>query len=406
MLQRVLAPYQDLQETHLVLAQAAYGLGEKQRAAREAQQALLIKPDSELAMLTLAQVTPDPVVVAGMLEAFLGKYPDAREVRTAYARLLVEQQRLQPAREQFRRLLAADPGNISHLYALGILSLQLDDTAVAENYFKQFLTAMAASPAEGQDPSKALMILSQIAEDRGDVPGALQWLDKIDATMPQAAYFNARLRRAQLVGRGDLDAGRKALSVIKTDEPAQQTQLLLADAQLLRDGGYDDTAYTVLASGLQRFPGNPELLYDLALAAERLNKMDVMEASLREVIAQAPDNRHAYNALGYSLAERNIRLPEALALIDKALKMAPNDPFVMDSMGWVQFRMGNLQQAEELLRRAYTLRNDPEIAVHLGEVLWVKGDQNDARKVWREARSKDPKNATLKSTLERLKPSL
>jgi Flp pilus assembly protein TadD len=123
-------------------------------------------------------------------------------------------------------------------------------------------------------------------------------------------------------------------------------------------------------------------------------------------MTQAPDNHHAYNALGYSLAERNVRLQEAFELIDKAMKMAPGDPFIMDSMGWVQYRLGHLNEAEAQLRRAYALRSDPEIAVHLGEVLWQKGQQDDARRLWREARAKDPQNDTLRETLARLRQSL
>jgi tetratricopeptide (TPR) repeat protein len=176
----------------------------------------------------------------------------------------------------------------------------------------------------------------------------------------------------------------------------------MAHAQILRDAGQLEAAFKVLGEGAQRFAGNPDLLYDYALLAEKLGHLDIMESTLRKVIAQAPDNHHAYNALGYSLAERNIRLPEARELIDKALSMAPDDPFIMDSAGWVQYRLGNLKRAEELLRRAYGLRSDPEIAVHLGEVLWQKGEKADAQKLWREVRAKDPKNDALKSTLARL----
>jgi Flp pilus assembly protein TadD len=215
------------------------------------------------------------------------------------------------------------------------------------------------------------------------------------------------LRRAQLIARnGDLDAARKALTEIEVDDPASQGQVLLVDAQLLRDAGYTQSAFTVLGSAVTRFPDNPELLYDYALLAERLDHTDVMEASLRRVMVLAPDNQHAYNALGYSFAERGVRLPEAYALIEKALQMAPDDPFIMDSMGWVQFRMGNVPAAEEALRRAYALRADPEIAVHLGEVLWQKGEKAEAQKLWRDAQGKDPKNEALKSTLARLNVSL
>jgi Flp pilus assembly protein TadD len=165
-------------------------------------------------------------------------------------------------------------------------------------------------------------------------------------------------------------------------------------------------ALDVLNAGIKRFPNNTDLLYDYAMLAEKSNQLEVMETALRKIMQLAPDNQHSYNALGYSLAERNIRLDEAFTLVEKALKLAPNDPFIMDSMAWVQFRMGKLKEAEALLRRAYELRPDAEIAVHLGEVLWVKGQKEDAQKLWRDAQTKDPQNDTLKSTLARFKLSL
>ncbi|WP_219136124.1 tetratricopeptide repeat protein [Janthinobacterium sp. UMAB-60] len=406
MVTRLVQPYLDMFEAHLVLAQGALSIGERERAIGEANKALAIKPNSELAVLTLAQVTGEPEAAGKVLAAFLQKNPDAVEVRGAYARLLVEQKQLEPARDQFLLLLKSAPDNVGALYALGIVALQLEDTKGAEQYFKRFLAVLEKSPGDTRDPFKALMILSQIAETRGDTAGAIAWLDKVDNSA-SAGYVEARLRRAQLIARGgNLDAARKALTEIETDDPASQAQVLLVDAQFLRDAGYVQSAYTVLENALLRFPDNPELLYDYALLAERLDKLDLMEASLRRVMALAPDNQHAYNALGYSLAERGIRLPEAHALIEKALQMAPGDPFIMDSMGWVQFRMGNLAAAENALRRAYAVRSDPEIAVHLGEVLWQKGDKDEAQKLWRDARSKDPKNDALKSTLARLNVSL
>ncbi|MBG6221978.1 MULTISPECIES: tetratricopeptide repeat protein [unclassified Janthinobacterium] len=406
MLTRLVQPYQDMFEAHLVLAQGALSIDERERAIGEANKALAIKPNSELAVLTLAQVTGQPEAAGKLLATFLQKNRDAVEVRSAYARLLVEQKQLEPARDQFLLLLKSAPDNVGALYALGIVALQLEDIKGAEQYFKRFLAVLEKSPGDTRDPFKALMILSQIAEKRGDVDGAIAWLDKVDNSA-SSGYVEARLRRAQLIALGgNLDAARKALAEIETDDPASQAQVLLIDAQFLRDAGYVQSAYTVLENAVRRFPDNPELLYDYALLAERQDKLDLMEASLRRVMTLAPDNQHAYNALGYSLAERGIRLQEAHALIEKALQMAPGDPFIMDSMGWVQFRMGNLAAAENALRRAYAVRSDPEIAVHLGEVLWQKGDQDEAKKLWRDAQSKDPKNAALKSTLARLNVSL
>jgi len=406
MMSRLTEPYLDMFEAHLVRAQGALMIGERPRAIDEASKALQMKPASDLAALTLAQVNGEPDAAGKVLAAFLDKNPNSIDVRSAYARLLVEQKQLTAGRDQFLLLLKTQPDNAAALYALGIITLQLDDTKGAEDYFKRFLAVLDKSPDDTRDPSKALMILSQIAETRNDTAGAIAWLDKVD-NRDSPGYFDARLRRAQLIARnGDLDAARKALTEIEVDDPASQGQVLLVDAQLLRDAGYTQSAFTVLGSAVTRFPDNPELLYDYALLAERLDHTDVMEASLRRVIALAPDNQHAYNALGYSFAERGVRLPEAYALIEKALQMAPDDPFIMDSMGWVQFRMGDLPAAEESLRRAYTLRADPEIAVHLGEVLWQKGEKTEAQKLWNEAKSKDPKNEALKNTLTRLNVSL
>ena len=219
--------------------------------------------------------------------------------------------------------------------------------------------------------------------------------------------MSAQIRRAQLVGKnGDIDAARKVLHDTKASGEEEELQLVAAEALLLREADRGPEGLAVLEEALQRFPDNTDLLYDHAMMAEKLDRLDVMETSLRKIMAIAPKNQNAYNALGYSLAERNIRLEEAYTLVAKALELAPEDPFIMDSMGWVQFRLGRLKESEELLRRAYSLRPDPEIAVHLGEVLWAMGQRDDARKLWRDASVKDPKNDTLKNTLGRLRVRL
>jgi tetratricopeptide (TPR) repeat protein len=406
LLARLLAPYADVAEAHIVLAQSAYTQNAPERALAEARAALALRPDSEIAVLTAAQVNPDAVAVEAMLTAFVAAYPQAREARTALARVLVERRQYDGARAQFDALLKAQPDNLGTLYALGIMSIQLDEPVPAERYFSRYMAVLDAHPDDDHDGGKVAAILSQLAEQRADYVAALAWLDKIDASDPKA-LFGARLKRGQLIGKqGQPDAARAYLATIEAADPADQAQLVLADGQVLRDAGRNEAAYAVLADGARRFPASPDLLYDYALMAEKTGHLDVMETALRSVMEQAPDNQHAYNALGYSLAERNVRLAEALALIDKALKMAPGDPFIMDSMGWVQFRLGNFSEAEDHLRRAYALRSDAEIAVHLGEVLWSQGKKADAQKLWREALAKDPKNDTLKATLARLHASL
>ncbi|SFU95668.1 tetratricopeptide repeat protein [Pseudoduganella namucuonensis] len=406
LMERVLAPYAQQLETHLVLAQGAYSNGDAARAASEAQLALRIKPDSELALLTMAQVTPDPEAVTRLVTGFLAKYPNAREVRAAHARMLVEQKQYGKARDEFQVLLKQQPDHPATLYALGIMSMQSGDTPAAEGYFKRFVDVLGKDAGDDRDPTKALLILAQIAEERGDYAAAQAWLDQVDGAEPRL-MLTVRLKRAQLSARmGDLDGARKMLADIKSEDPAELAQVVQTEAQLLRDAGSAAQAYAVLEDGVLRYPNSPDLLYDFALAAEKAGKLELMETSLRKVMEIAPENHHAYNALGYSLAERNQRLEEAYSLVEKAMQMAPGDPFIMDSMGWVQFRLGRLKEAEELLRRAYQLRNDPEIAVHLGEVLWERGDKAGAHQLWREARAKDPQNDVLKSTLARLNTGL
>jgi tetratricopeptide (TPR) repeat protein len=406
MLERLVAPYGNLMETHVVLAQAALARNDKSAARREAQAALQIKPDSEIAALTLAQVSEDEGGAIKVLKDFLAAHPDAREVRAAYARLLVNEKQYEAARQEFLTLDKAQPDNPGTLYALGVLSMQMNDARTAEQYFTRFVELMEKTPEDERDPSKAVMILSQLAEERGDYKAAADWLDRLDTEDPKV-QFGAALRRAQLTAKqGDVAGARKLLGTLKTEDKTEQAQVVLVEAQILRDAGQAQEAFRLMEQGTKRFPDNMDFLYDYALMAEKLGKTAVMEKSLRKVIARSPDNMQAYNALGYSLADRNIRLKEAYQLIDKALKMAPGDPFILDSMGWVNYRMGKLDEAETHLRKAYALRNDPEIAVHLGEVLWKKGQKDDARKLWREAQAKDPKNDALKSTLARLHQTL
>lgn len=406
MLERVVAPYGNLMETHVVLAQSALARNDKAAARREAQAALQIKPDSEIAVLTVAQVSEDEGGATRVLKDFLATHPEAREVRAAYARLLVNDKQYEAARQEFLVLDKAQPDNPTTLYALGILSMQLNDTRTAEGYFSRFVDLMEKAPEDERDPTKAVMILSQIAEERGDYKAAADWLDRLESEDPKI-QFGAQLRRAQLTAKqGDVAGARKLLGTLKTDDKAQQAQIVLVEAQIVRDAGKPQEAFRLMEQGVKRFPDNMDFLYDYALMAEKVGKTAVMEKSLRKVIAKAPDNMHAYNALGYALADRNVRLKEAFRLIDKALKMAPGDPFILDSMGWVQYRMGKLDEAESYLRKAYGVRNDPEIAVHLGEVLWKQGKKGEARKLWREAQAKDPKNDALKNTLARLHQTL
>ncbi len=399
------APYLDLMEAHVALAQGALVNQDDALALTEANAALKIKPDSELAILTLAQATPNPDKATQLVRDFLKQHPNANEVRLAYARSLIEQKQYDQARNQFETLLKSNPNTSdpSILFALGILNAQTKHPQEAEANLKRYVEVLAANPKNQRDPNQALLLLSQLAEERNDTAAALSWLEQIKPETEM--YTSAQVRRAQLLAkRGDIGAARTLLEKAQqdTNNERAQLQLIQGEAQILRDTGQTQDAATVLKNALQRFPDSPELLYDYAMICDKLSDYPKMEKALRKIITLSPDSPHAYNALGYSLADRNLHLSEALSLITKALTLAPDDPYITDSLGWVEYRLGHLDNAEIQLRKAYSLRQDPEIGIHLGEVLWKQGKQQEARKLWQDAGNNDPDNALLKSTLQRL----
>jgi len=213
----------------------------------------------------------------------------------------------------------------------------------------------------------------------------------------------ARMRTANaLAKQGKLDEARRYLQAVNAGD-GERVQLQIAEAQLLREAQRHRDAFDLLGKALESNPKQPDLMYDYALTAEKLNRLDLLESNLLQLIELKPDHAHAYNALGYSLADRNERLSEARKLIEKALELAPEDYYIMDSMGWVLYRMGDLKGAAQQLRRAWRGRPDGEIGAHLGEVLWVLGERAEAEGIWREALEASPASDTLQKTIERLK---
>jgi Flp pilus assembly protein TadD len=284
------------------------------------------------------------------------------------------------------------------------LNAQTNHPKEAEKYLSQYVAALSKDENQRRDPTQALLVLSQLAEERNDIPAALKWLDQIDSG---DAYVSAQIRRAQLTAKsGDMPGARQILANTETNGESDQSRLIMAEAQILRDANQSQESFNVLAAGLKRFPNNVDILYDYAMAADKLNDETTMESSLRKIIQLQPDNQQAYNALGYSFADRNVRLPEAFDLITKAMQLAPEDPFITDSLGWVQFRMGKLADAEATLAHAYALRADTEIGMHLGEVLWTEGKHDAALTIWRAVYKQEPSNEALNSTLTRLKIKL
>ena len=388
-------------DARLAVAAVAHAAGQNERAAAEAGKAMALRPDDEDPVVTRARYMLDtPEGTAGaiaLIEGFLARQPKAVEARFLYARLLASQGRAQDARTQMELALKQEPDSPPILFSLAQIAYQTQQLDVAEDYLKRYVALPRTVP---RDNGPAYVFLAQIAEDRGRPADAIAWLQNVTGG---EQYLQAVVRRAVLLGKlSRVDEARELLNSTSVATSRERVQLVAAEAQVLREAKRPQEAFDVLDKALERMPDDPDLLYDHAMAAERIDRLQVMEASLRKLIALRPENAHAYNALGYSLADRNLRLEEAQALIEKALSLAPEDAHIMDSMGWVLYRRGKLEQAADYLQRAYKLRPEAEIAAHLGEVLWKMGRVAEARSLWRDARGREPDNETLKETLARL----
>ncbi len=392
------AVYPNLPQAHLALSQVAAVANDEALALAEARSATALRPDWEISVMYEAQLLQrrSPAEAAKRLAAFLEKYPDSRDVRLGHARMLVLDKRYAEARSEFESIVKRFPKDIDAIYAVGLLAFQVKEYAVAEANLKRLLELGF------RDANSVRFTLGQIAEEQKDWPGAIQWYDAIqrgEQALP------ARMRTANaLAKQGNLAEARAYLRGVSVQAEPQRVQLLVAESQLLREANLNREAFELLGQALQKSPDQPDLLYDHALTAEKLDRFDVLESSLRRLIQLKPDHAHAYNALGYSFAERNLRLPEAKQLIEKALEIAPTDFFIIDSLGWVLYRMGDLKGAARELRRAWDGRPDGEIGAHLGEVLWALGERDEARRIWQESLKTSPENDTLQKTLKRFVP--
>ncbi|MBN8771596.1 MAG: tetratricopeptide repeat protein, partial [Thiobacillus sp.] len=357
-----------------------------------------LRPGWEPAALLRAQILDQTshADALAFMRTFLAAHADAREVRLAYARVLVSANHFDEARAEFTRLTRDFPRNAEVSFAAGLLSLQMGDAKTAHDFLAKTLEY------NPRDPNAVYYYLGQAAEQMKQPEAAGAYYAGVKA----GNYLvPARARQAVLlVGAGRPDEAIALLKATQGENDAQNVRLIQAQAEVLRGSKQYAAIYEVLSEGLKRYPDSADLLYDHAMAAEKLDKLDVLEADLRRVIVLRPMDAQAYNALGYTLADRTKRLSEALTLLDKALTLSPDDPFILDSVGWAQYRSGNLARAQEYLERAFKARPDPEIAAHLGEVLWARGQRDEAGKLWQSSLQSHPQNELLLETLRRLKP--
>lgn len=342
--------------------------------------------------------------------------PDASTVvRLAYARQLTLLQRYNDAEPQLETLVRSQPDQMGHWLLLAAIRLELKKPNEAEVALQPVL-ALAnnptgrtpeltsteghkANPSLNPDLEQAYLLMAQAADLRGKTQEALDWMERAD---PRHEKLLTQSQRARLLIRqGRISEARTIIRNIPEGEPRDAILKFQAEAQILRDARQWQEAYEVLREATQRFPDDADLLYDRAMVAERLRRYDDMERLLKTVMNLAPDSPNAYNALGYSLADRGVRLDEARPLIERALSLRPGDPFITDSLGWLEFRLGRIDEALRLLNQAWTARPDAEIAAHLGEVLWQQGQAERAREVWRKGMQLDRNNETLVEVLKR-----
>ena len=436
LVEKLVLPYLDSPAT---ATPARVSLGRAHLSAGNLPQALGLARAAQAAdgaapgpVLLALDMLPGTAAAEPVVTDYLAR-PDAEPgLRLAYVRMLAQSQRFADATRQLERLTQERPTLPEPWLTLGALRVDLKQPREAEAALLKYVelaSEAAAQPdkpapvapaaaeddddapdaadsaaAAGRDLTQAWLLLAQVAEQRGDGKAAEAYLAKVDS--PQRA-LEVQTRRASLLARqGKVKEARLLIQAVPERTGDDARAKLVAEAQVLRDIKRWQDASDVLASASQRFTDDVELVYEHAMVEEKLEHWDAMEGLLRRVIALKPEHPHAHNALGYSLADRGVRLPEARDLVTKALQLSPGDPFITDSLGWIEFRMGNRDEALRLLRQAHAARPDTEIGAHLGEVLWAMGQRDEARTVWQDARSRDAGNEVLRETLARLKVDL
>jgi len=397
LVQDLAAPYPKQAEAKFAVAHMAFNAGQSALALQELGAAETLRPGWEAAAALHGEIllreSPDKALA--FFHDFLKKYPETSNIRLTYAKLLVNEKKLDEARTQFTKLADAVQENPEMAVVVGLLAGQLGDYAQADKYFKQALEH------DYKEPEQLYLYLGQSAEKQKRNDQAYAWYKQVTS---DELRFDAQLRIASLLAsEKKLPEARKMLQTLPNLTSEQQAIALQVEANLLVQEKQYDEAYAILDRAINTLPNTPEMIYDFAMLAEKVLRFDVMEQQLRKLITLKPDFAQAYNALGYTLADRNERLDEAEGLIEKALSLSPDDHYILDSMGWVQYRRGMLNEAADYLRRAYSEKTDPEIAAHLGEVLWQQGKRDEAVKTWEEALRAHPDNEVLLNTTKKFR---
>ncbi|HAF00005.1 MAG TPA: tetratricopeptide repeat protein [Methylophilaceae bacterium] len=397
LIQELAKPYPAFPEAHFAIAQAAYMAENLELSKAELAIADKYRPGWEVSAQMQGQIlfkeSPDKAIA--FYKSFLQQHPNANDVRMAYAKVLVNQKKFQEAKPEFIKLAYSAKGKPEISVVVGLLSLESDDPKMADQYFEQALKD------HFKEPNQVYLYLGRSAEKQNNNMRAMMWYNKIESGN---FYLDGRISAANIIAKNQsVDAAITMLDAVDDLTPEQQVAVIQAENNLLSQAKRDQESFNLMQKAVNTFPDASELIYDYAMTAERVNKLDIMETELYRLIKIRPDFAPAYNALGYSFADRNIKLTEAKTLIETAFKLSPNDHYILDSLGWVYYRLGDLPNAVSYLRKAYDVQPDPEIAAHLGEVLWQQGQQEEAKKIWGQALKSFPENDTLLSTTKKFK---
>lgn len=388
----------DEANAHFAYARLAVHAQQWQVAEREVERALTLKPDWTQAIILRAQINLKQergAVARRQLDAALKNNPDDTELRMAYARLLVDLNDFDAARSEYKVLMKTEPENGQIVYSLALLSLEASQLDDARKLFEKLVSL------EFQE-QQAYYYLGAIAEEKKNSKQAMRWYSKVEQG---DHWVEVQIRMARLEAEADdVKDARERLRKVRLAHPAETQRMFLVEGDILSGIDWHEEAFTLYSEYLEIQPDDIEILYARALVAERLDRLDQAEADFRRVLAIDADNTRTLNALGYTLADRTDRYEEALVYVEKALAQAPEDPAVIDSMGWVLYRLGRYQEARDYLQKAYDMTKDGEIAAHLGEVMWAMGDKEAARALWTSARKESPSDPVLEDTVRRYLP--
>ena len=372
-------------------------MGDIKRAESLFEKILELKPENEaatMAYIALLQRKGDINKALNWLESTLKIHKDNFNLRMAYARLLTDAKRFDEARNQFEFLYNQTPDNTDLLYALGLLSLQENQLTKSEKYFKRLIELK-------KHIFDANYYLGRIAEEKNELDKANNFYRSVHGG---ENYFDAFIRISLIFAKqGDIEKALTNIRSIEKPKDAHRNILIQAECEILIEEKRFEEALDVFNKAIQE-QSHPDLLYSRAMLAEKINRFDILETDLVSIIGKDPDNATALNALGYTLADRGERLDDAYDYIKRAYELSPGDFYILDSMGWVLYRLGRLDEAIDFLQKAFDLRNDPEVAAHLGEVHWIMGNKQAAKAVWETALQDTPADDRLLKVIERFSP--